>query len=282
MKNNEDIADENMKRRKEEEERERQTELALARKYLENNYSDDVKRSIQNVDESILNYELIENALSAIIRKELKEGMESIVPKGGKLMEKDTYGAFLIFMPGQAEILKLIRVFEQSRLLEVSDVGELDFLPLYGQLSAAEQRRIFQKPRLGVRKIVVATNIAETSVTIDDIRYVIDTGRQKDAIRLGERFILPRRLLGLQGSSEAETWKSRKNDAWSMFSTVFAHAIRQFRENASTRNVANTTSVVSFEHQKYGARIWNGERNAIARVDAPGRKRLGPRRSRIE
>ena len=180
MKNNEDIADENMKRRKEEEERERQTELALARKYLENNYSDDVKRSIQNVDESILNYELIENALSAIIRKELKEGMESIVPKGGKLMEKDTYGAFLIFMPGQAEILKLIRVFEQSRLLEVSDVGELDFLPLYGQLSAAEQRRIFQKPRLGVRKIVVATNIAETSVTIDDIRYVIDTGRQKE------------------------------------------------------------------------------------------------------
>jgi len=85
-------------------------------------------------------------------------------------MEKDTYGAFLIFMPGQAEILKLIRVLEQSRLLEVSDVGELDFLPLYGQLSAAEQRRIFQKPRLGVRKIVVATNIAETSVTIDDIR----------------------------------------------------------------------------------------------------------------
>ena len=178
--NNETTADENMKRRKEEEERERQTELALARKHLEENYSDDVKRSIQNVDESVLNYELIENTLSAIIRKEFKEGMESIVPKGGKPMEKDTYGAFLIFMPGQAEILKLIRVLEQSRLLEVSEVGELDFLPLYGQLSAAEQRRIFQKPRLGVRKIVVATNIAETSVTIEDIRYVIDTGRQKE------------------------------------------------------------------------------------------------------
>ena len=178
--NNETTADENMKRRKEEEERERQTELALARKHLEDNYSDDVKRSIQNVDESVMNYELIESALSAIIRKELREGMESIVPKGGKPMERDTYGAFLIFMPGQAEILKLIRVLEQSRLLEVSDVGELDFLPLYGQLSAAEQRRIFQKPRLGVRKIVVATNIAETSVTIDDIRYVIDTGRQKE------------------------------------------------------------------------------------------------------
>ena len=146
---------------------------------MENNYSDDVKRSIQNVDESILNYELIENAFSAIIRKELKEGMESIVPKGGKLMEKDTDGAFLIFMPGQAEILKLIRVFEQSRLLEVSDVGELDFLPLYGQLSAAEQRRIFQKPRLEYVDSR-ATNIAETSVTIDDIRYVIDTGRQKE------------------------------------------------------------------------------------------------------
>jgi len=172
-------ADENTMRRKEEEEKERQTELALARKHLEENYSDEVKRSVQNVDESIMNYELIEHTLSAIIRKELKEGMESIVPNAGK-MEKDVYGAFLIFMPGQAEILKLIRHLEQSSLLDVSDVGELDFLPLYGQLSATDQRRIFQKPKTGVRKIVVATNIAETSVTIDDIRYVMDTGRQKE------------------------------------------------------------------------------------------------------
>ena len=150
-------------------------------------------------------------------------------------MEKDTYGAFLIFMPGQAEILKLIRVLEQSRLLEVSEVGELDFLPLYGQLSAAEQRRIFQKPRLGVRKIVVATNIAETSVTIDDIRYVIDTGQQKEM-----RYDSERGLSCLEdcwvskAQAKQETRESRENDARRVFSAVLAHAICKLREDAST------------------------------------------------
>lgn len=83
-------------------------------------------------------------------------------------------------MPGQFEILRLIRKLEQSRLLEADDVGALRILPLYGSLSSKDQKRIFERPPDGVRKIVVATNIAETSVTIDDVRYVIDTGRAKE------------------------------------------------------------------------------------------------------
>jgi ATP-dependent RNA helicase DHX37/DHR1 len=52
-------------------------------------------------------------------------------------------------------------------------------LPLYSMLSAEEQARVFDKVPEGVRLIVVATNIAETSITIPDISYVVDSGRQK-------------------------------------------------------------------------------------------------------
>ena len=69
-----------------------------------------------------------------------------------------------------------------------------------------------------------------------------------NAIRFGERSVLLGRLLGLQSSSEAETRESLENDAGRVFSTVLAHAICKLREDASTGNVKNATSVVSFEY----------------------------------
>lgn len=50
---------------------------------------------------------------------------------------------------------------------------------LHGQVSLASQRQAFKLPRNGQRKIVLATNIAETSITVPDVVYVIDTGREK-------------------------------------------------------------------------------------------------------
>jgi HrpA-like RNA helicase len=81
-----------------------------------------------------------------------------------KGVSADRLGAVLIFLPGQAEIKNLIRRCEQSRYLEEHEVGRLMFLPLYGALSSNDQKQIFAAPPPGVRKIVVATNIAETSV----------------------------------------------------------------------------------------------------------------------
>lgn len=57
--------------------------------------------------------------------------------------------------------------------------GALRVLPLYAMLSAAEQLRVFEEIKEGERLVVVATNVAETSLTIPGIKYVVDTGREK-------------------------------------------------------------------------------------------------------
>ena len=174
--------------------RAKRDELAFASANLANeaSYGEATRRSIANVDESLLNYELIERLIAKIIRVELSEGERALVApsaapgRGGKRSpgESDSKGAILVFLPGQAEINRLIRQLERSQFLEPHDVGELLFLPLYGALSGADQRKIFAPPPRGARKIVVATNIAETSVTIDDVRYVVDAGRAKEMRRV--------------------------------------------------------------------------------------------------
>jgi len=77
-------------------------------------------------------------------------------------------GDILIFMPGERDIR------ETCDLLEGRFGREAEIIPLFGLLSAADQQRVFAP--LNRRKIVVATNIAETSLTIPGIRYVIDSG----------------------------------------------------------------------------------------------------------
>lgn len=84
------------------------------------------------------------------------------------ITEQDKEGDILIFMPGQEEINKTIREIESLKLPGIT------VLPLYGQMSPEEQDRIFKK--MTERKVIVATNIAETSVTVPGIRHVIDSG----------------------------------------------------------------------------------------------------------
>ncbi len=84
------------------------------------------------------------------------------------IFEADNEGDMLIFMPGEADIRETV-----DRLSGASWCDAV-VLPLFSRLTAQDQNRIFQN--LGKRKVVVATNIAETSITIPGIRYVIDTG----------------------------------------------------------------------------------------------------------
>ncbi|CAH0400919.1 unnamed protein product [Chilo suppressalis] len=85
-------------------------------------------------------------------------------------------GAILVFLPGIGEITKLLRVIQDNE----SYLGtKCEVHPLHSKLPSLEQNRIFETPPSHIRKIIVATNIAETSITIDDIVYVIDCGKIK-------------------------------------------------------------------------------------------------------
>lgn len=84
-------------------------------------------------------------------------------------------GDILIFMPGQEDIEVTCELVSE-RLGELDDAPPLAILPIYSQLPSDLQAKIFQKAPDGVRKCIVATNIAETSLTVDGIMFVVDAG----------------------------------------------------------------------------------------------------------
>jgi len=79
-------------------------------------------------------------------------------------------GSVLAFLPGAAEIRRT------QNLLESRAHGATDIVPLYGALGGDEQARAIEPARPGRRKIVLATSIAETSITIEGVRVVVDSG----------------------------------------------------------------------------------------------------------
>ncbi|KYK61334.1 ATP-dependent RNA helicase DHX8 [Drechmeria coniospora] len=85
-------------------------------------------------------------------------------------------GDILLFLTGQEEIDTSCEIlYERMKALGPS-VPELIILPVYSQLPTEMQSRIFDPAPAGSRKVVIATNIAETSITIDEIYYVVDPG----------------------------------------------------------------------------------------------------------
>jgi pre-mRNA-splicing factor ATP-dependent RNA helicase DHX38/PRP16 len=87
-------------------------------------------------------------------------------------------GDILVFMTGQEDIEVTCQVINE-RLEELNDPPPLSVLPMYSQLPADLQAKIFEKADSNSRKVIVSTNIAETSLTVDGIIYVVDTGYNK-------------------------------------------------------------------------------------------------------
>jgi ATP-dependent helicase HrpA len=90
-------------------------------------------------------------------------------------LDREPAGDVLVFLPGEAEIRDAA---DAVRGMYAKDAAPTEVLPLYGRLSSAEQHRVFEPSRLaGVRRrVILATNVAETSLTVPGIRYVVDTG----------------------------------------------------------------------------------------------------------
>ena len=78
-------------------------------------------------------------------------------------------GDILVFLPGEGEIRRTMELLDGS-------LGATHIYPLYGMLPHSEQRKAIQPSRPGERKVVLATSIAETSLTIEGVRVVIDSG----------------------------------------------------------------------------------------------------------
>lgn len=101
---------------------------------------------------------------------------EEAVAKQVSQLLRDERGSLLLFLPGAGEIQRV-----QTQLAErVSQ--DVDLCPLYGALTLAEQRRAILPAPEGRRKVVLATNIAETSLTIEGIRLVVDSALERTAL----------------------------------------------------------------------------------------------------
>lgn len=87
-------------------------------------------------------------------------------------------GDILVFMTGQEDIECTCELI-QERLNALNDPPKLSILPIYSQMPADLQAKIFDRAAPGVRKCIVATNIAETSLTVDGIMFVVDAGYSK-------------------------------------------------------------------------------------------------------
>ncbi|NBU23135.1 MAG: ATP-dependent RNA helicase HrpA [Actinobacteria bacterium] len=92
-------------------------------------------------------------------------------------LAKEPEGDTLVFLSGESEIKDAMDAI-QGRIVSGAISDKTEVLPLYGRLSAQEQHRVFEpSSKAGVRRrIILATNVAETSLTIPNIKYVIDAG----------------------------------------------------------------------------------------------------------
>ncbi|XP_068342386.1 DExH-box ATP-dependent RNA helicase DExH1 isoform X1 [Pyrus communis] len=123
------------------------------------NYSTATRKSLEAWSGSQLDLGLVEATIEHICRN-----------------ERD--GAILVFLTGWDDISKLLDKIKGNRFL--GDPTKYMVLPLHGSMPTVNQREIFDRPPPNKRKIVLATNIAESSITIDDVVYVIDCGKAKE------------------------------------------------------------------------------------------------------
>lgn len=112
--------------------------------------------------------------MSQLTEKEISfELIESLLKY---IRNQNIPGAVLVFLPGWNLIFALMKFLQQHQLF---GGDQYVIIPLHSQLPREDQRKVFDPVPNGITKIILATNIAETSITIDDVVYVIDSCKAK-------------------------------------------------------------------------------------------------------
>ncbi|XP_057542821.1 DExH-box ATP-dependent RNA helicase DExH7, chloroplastic [Amaranthus tricolor] len=122
-------------------------------------YTEQTRLNLKKLNEDVIDYDLLEDLVCHID-------------------ENCGNGAILIFLPGISEIYRLHDKLAASYRFGGESSEWL--LPLHSSIAAADQKKVFLTPPKNMRKIIMATNIAETSLTIDDVVYVVDSGKHKE------------------------------------------------------------------------------------------------------
>jgi len=127
------------------------------------------------VQKMILDKHLSPSTLSSLLHPQAESmNLDLIATLVAHIHTTQEPGAILVFLPGWEDISYLAGLLTSSYHLPRANI-----YPLHGSMGPQEQKLIFDRPQPGYRKIVIATNIAESSITIDDIVYVVDSGRAK-------------------------------------------------------------------------------------------------------
>jgi ATP-dependent helicase HrpB len=109
------------------------------------------------------------------VGRRAQESPEALTARMVRLALQEEQGDMLVFLPGAREIHRVRALLEGSAAAS-SGAARLQLLPLYGELSSEEQDAALMPAREGARRVVLATNIAETSLTIPGVRVVVDSG----------------------------------------------------------------------------------------------------------
>ena len=165
------------------------------------------------------------------INFDLIESVLTFVADGGSAdLRLPTSGSILVFLPGLQEIMTLYDQMSSHPRLG-KKAGKFLLIPLHSSLTSEEQQLVFSKPKKGQRKIVISTNLAETSITIDDCVFVIDVGRMKE-----KRFDPNKNMESLDTVwvSQANALQ-RKGRAGRVMAGFCFHLYTQFRYNHHMR-----------------------------------------------
>jgi len=181
-----------------------------------------------------------------------------LVRRDPKKAINEQEGSCLVFLPGQREIN---RVAQQLSGLD----DRIHICPLYGNQTKAVQQAAIAPPPKGERKIVLATNVAETSITIEGIRIVVDSGKKRAAKFNLNTGVTELKTVSISKSSAIQrAGRAGRNEPGAVY--------RQgSKESFNRREPHDTPEILSSDISQLllETKLWGAELNELALLDSP-------------